>query len=237
MITATGNNFGTGEILFKDYQDNGLLILNGSFAVDATSKQYLQTELMEIYVPDMQISRSTYSSVFLICNNSPMPYGTILKAWVKDKNTICIEPYRIFDTVGELTILFSTAFVTKGQHRKLEMGETLRPTIVDPAGKCSLDFSYYQHLKVSPNGWTYVSLLFEKFQASAPDIPFEFTISGLPEDTDAAVVVVLAEMNQSEDLYYCYVNLMEIPCIVQVSIPNTIRAIQGVSYRHLLHCK
>lgn len=126
-----------------------------------------------------------------------MPYGTILKAWVKDKNTICIEPYRIFDTVGELTILFSTAFVTKGQHRKLEMGETLRPTIVDPAGKCSLDFSYYQHLKISPNGWTYVSLLFEKFQASAPDTPFEITISGLPEDTDAAVVVVLAEMNQS----------------------------------------
>ena len=41
MIIATGNNFGAGQIEFKEYLSDNMIILNGRFSFDCTKEEYL----------------------------------------------------------------------------------------------------------------------------------------------------------------------------------------------------
>lgn len=41
MIIATGNNFGAGQIEFKEYLSDNMIILNGRFSFDYTKRNIL----------------------------------------------------------------------------------------------------------------------------------------------------------------------------------------------------
>jgi hypothetical protein len=65
MFNSTGNNFGAGQISFKDYQAENYVVLNSKFSFDPTSPDYQACEQLEIYVPDLSIDRSAVGAVFL----------------------------------------------------------------------------------------------------------------------------------------------------------------------------
>ena len=48
MIIATGNNFGAGEICFKDYQTDNMVVLQGKFMADASHEAFRNADILEI---------------------------------------------------------------------------------------------------------------------------------------------------------------------------------------------
>ncbi|HBL73129.1 MAG TPA: hypothetical protein DD409_09775, partial [Bacteroidales bacterium] len=112
MFNSTGNNFGAGQIQFKDYQAENYVVLNAKFSFDPTSADYQACDQLEIYVPDLSIDRSAVGAVFLRFEEAQhyswgdaiYDGGSVLKSWVKDKNTIVIEKQPWFDANGPLII-------------------------------------------------------------------------------------------------------------------------------------
>ena len=104
MFNSIGNNFGAGQITFKDYQAENYVVLNSKFTFDPTNADYQACDQLEIYVPDLTIDRSAVGGVFIrfvedyhySWGDSVYDGGTVLKSWIKDKNTIVIEkqPWR-----------------------------------------------------------------------------------------------------------------------------------------------
>lgn len=99
MFNSTGNNFGAGVIQFKDVQESNYIVLNAKFTCSPQSAEYQAAEVLEIYVPALSIARSTIAGVVARYKERGTSYGypyiydggTVLKSWVKDANTLCIE--------------------------------------------------------------------------------------------------------------------------------------------------
>ena len=122
MITAISNNFGAGEIQLKDFQKEGLVVLNGAFEFNPANAAYLAAEVLEIKVPELMVSKSTNAVVYLIDMDNEMPHATLMRAWIKDSRTICMEPCRCFDSKSRLQVVFCSGFVAKGQ--RADRGQT-----------------------------------------------------------------------------------------------------------------
>ena len=99
MFNTTGNNFGAGVIAFKDVQESNYIVLNAKFTCSPQSAEYQAAEVLEIKVPALSIARSTIAGVVARYKERGISYGypyiydggTVLKSWVKDANTLCIE--------------------------------------------------------------------------------------------------------------------------------------------------
>ncbi len=120
MFYSTANNFGVGQITFKDYQCDSYVVLNAIFTYDPTNADYQAAEQLEITVPDLSIPKSAESGVFLSFKYRPKSTwnndgSTVLKSWIKDKNTIVIEKLTDFDNREELTIWIQTMYILKNQ--------------------------------------------------------------------------------------------------------------------------
>ena len=64
MFNSTGNNFGAGQITFKDYQAENYVVLNSKFSFDPTNADYQACEQLYIYVLALSIDRSALVAVF-----------------------------------------------------------------------------------------------------------------------------------------------------------------------------
>ena len=51
MITATGNNFGAGEIVLKDYQRDHIIIFNGEVSFDPSNEAYRSVDVLADWPP------------------------------------------------------------------------------------------------------------------------------------------------------------------------------------------
>lgn len=209
MITAISNNFGAGEIQLKDFQKDGLVVLNGAFEFDPANPAYLAAEVMEIKVPELLISKSTNAVAYLVDIANEMPHATLLKAWIRDSRTICIEPCRCFDSSTRLQIVFCSGFVVKGIRAELVLDDTVRPTVVAESGTFKLDsFGYYQQLFIKDNRWGYMNLLFEKFQAPELGEEFSFTVPEFPDTMDCYAVLAIPETYQSIGCPVCVCHIV-----------------------------
>lgn len=63
MFYSTGNNFGAGVIGFREACEDGHIVLNAKFSCSPRSEAYRAAEVLEVYVPELGISRSTESGV------------------------------------------------------------------------------------------------------------------------------------------------------------------------------
>lgn len=120
MFTSTGNNFGAGAIEFKDYQNEHEIVLNAAFDFDSSSEEYQKAKVLEIYVPDLSLGKSAVTHVFFGAGVNTEWFGTVLKAWIKDRNTICIEKLNPWPNHNNFRIWFCSMFATRG-HRGIEV--------------------------------------------------------------------------------------------------------------------
>lgn len=132
MITTTGNNFGASSIQIQDFQAQDYIILNAKFDVDTTTDEYQQSSDLELYVPNLSISKSSVTSCFFRSEKllwegesyeEVVTVGTTLKTWIKDSNTICFEKLGIYDSLGKITILICTMYAKRGVRGSLLPGE------------------------------------------------------------------------------------------------------------------
>ena len=120
MIIPTGNNFGCSAIEIKDYQSEKVVVLNSKFTIDPKNEAYKNASVLEIYVPDLSLDKSSDSSCFMRSAQLMWPdqsyrktygVGTVLTTWIKDKNTICIEKLPIYDELESIDIILATLYV------------------------------------------------------------------------------------------------------------------------------
>lgn len=189
MITSTGNNFGAPQIEFKDYQEKDLVILNGTFQYDPLSEDYINADTLEIYLPDLQIKKSTITSVYLLSSQPEFRYGTIIKSWVKDKNTLCFEKLEYFDHYGPVTIYVCSAYPVLGYRGELNAHTASPVTLTTTAGIVEVD---RRALYIKEN-WCYFVIGFNDFYASINGDPIAFTIDELPEGISIELPMVLKQ--------------------------------------------
>ena len=188
MMKALANNFGVAEIEFRDWQEKGLVILNGIIEIDTTDGKYLSAEVLEITVPDLSVSRSAVTAVFLRSSKVDGA-STIVKSWIKDSRTVCVEKLPEFDEYGPLTLYFTSAYVTLGQRMDCPMNNVIRPAIVNgESGKQSISNAK----AVVMERWCYLYICFNNFAGNDYKDAFGCTLEGLPEDIDITFPVVTA---------------------------------------------
>lgn len=188
MMKALANNFGVAEIEFRDWQEKGLVILNGVIEIDTDNEHYKVADILEITVADLSISRSAETAVFLRSSKADGA-STIVKSWIKDAKIICVEKRPEFDEFGPLTLYFASAYVTLSQRMDCSMNTVIRPTIVNgETGKQTISNAR----AVVTDNWCYLYICFDKFTGENYQDSFECTLEGLPEDIDITFPVVTA---------------------------------------------
>lgn len=65
MFNSISNNFGAGQITFKDYRAPNYVVLNAKVTFDPANPDYQACQQLGITVPDLTIDRSTIGGVFL----------------------------------------------------------------------------------------------------------------------------------------------------------------------------
>lgn len=187
-MKALANKLGVSEIEFQEWQEKGLVILNGVVFINTDNESYKAAEVLEITVPDMSISRSAVTAVFLRSSKSDGA-STIVKSWIKDAQTICVEKLPEFDEFGPLTLFFASAYVTLGQRLECPQNTVIRPSIVN-GGSGSQSASDTK--AVVTDNWCYLYICFSKFAGADYQDAFECSVDGLPENIDIMFPVVTA---------------------------------------------
>ena len=187
-MKALANNFGVAEIEFREWQEKWLVILNGVVGIDTDNEKYKAAEVLEITVHDLSINRSAVTAVFLRSSKKDGA-STIVKSWIKDARTICVEKLTEFDEFGPLTLYFASAYVTLGQRMACPLNTVLRPSIVNGENGSQ---SASDTKAVVTEHWCYLHICFDKFAGDDYKDAFECTLDGLPEDIDITFPVVTA---------------------------------------------
>ena len=192
MFNSTGNNFGAGSIQFKDYQAEHYVVLNAIFSYDPTNVAYQAANVLEIYVPDLSINRSAITGVFMrfqdryvfsssTWNNDG---GTVLKSWIKDKNTICIEKLTDFDTKGDITIFIQALYPQQNQGSNTVKGTKKNINVSQPTRYLYWGTETYC---VIFEHWVFLHMQFDSCSYDYRKLPWECTLGNFPSDVNTDV--------------------------------------------------
>jgi len=193
MFNSLSNNFGAGTIQFKDYQCDKYVVLNAKFQYNPLDPAYLAADHLEIRVPNLSIDRSIETPVILSFEQrdqmSSRIYifdgSTVLKSWIKDKNTICIEKFPNLDAKQNLTIWIQSMYSMKNQHSdvirlaKTAISFSTNPYYISP----------HDETAIVTDHWVFFASRIENGDWEYEDSPWEVTISGLPTDINTDIII------------------------------------------------
>ena len=182
MITAIGNNFGAGLISLKDYQNEKLVVLNGKFSFNNKTEEFLTASVLEITVPALSIPKSGMSGCYIMFQSEGNFYGTTLKTWVKDRNTLCIEKLDYWsDQVDEYTIYLLSLYVPKGQRGVFELGKKTRLTLNNTTS--NNNYGYNQHCYIDEH-WCTIALATSSYKSEIDPYDDIVELGGFPTDVN-----------------------------------------------------
>ena len=198
MFNSISNNFGAGVIQFKDVQESNYIVLNAKFTCNPQSAEYQAAEVLEITVPSLSISRSTEAGVIARYKDRGTSYGypyvrdggTVLKSWVKDANTLCIEKLSVFDDQTELIIYIQTLYCMLAQGGNSTKGKEKRITATSEDSALRFDTSYT--FCVVFDKWVFYHMMFSSVTWAFRNLDWEAFFDTLPEDVNADVPVISA---------------------------------------------
>ena len=198
MFNSTGNNFGAGGIQFKDVQESNYIVLNAKFTCNPQSAEYQAADVLEIYVPTLSIGRSTIAGVVARFKDRPTYYGstyvydagTVLKSWVKDTNTLCIEKLSVFDEQTELIIYIQTLYCQLAQGGNATKAKSKRINCITDGNYLSMDTSYT--ICIVFKKWVFYHMMLGSCSYAMRDSDWEAFLENLPEDIAADVPLINA---------------------------------------------
>lgn len=229
MIVSRENNFGAGQILFQAYQASNYVVLNAKFTVDPTTEAYQAAEVLEIKVPALSIDRSTVTPVFLAFHDRRESYGslgshdssTILRSWIKDANTICIEKFDAFDQNGTLYFYIATLYPQLNQGIKTT--KSTNEGVVATEDTPNFSFGSSPVLVVNEH-WVFLKAEINCTEPGKTDSLWALGIKKLPNDISCFVP---AFGNKSQYHYDC-MGFSEI-IIKEGRVHSSVRMRQGPS--------
>ncbi len=187
MIKTTNNNFGAPEITIKDYQCEKYVVLNSKFTFDRNNADYQSAEVLEINVPALSIPKSGISAAYVMAKvEDDLYYGTTVKTWIKNANTICIEKIDKWENAMEYSIYLLSMYVTKGQRKSFTVGTNTSISF-------SLDNSSnkpHDEICYIDDNWCLLHFTFDSYSAPKNDLPEIIRIEGFPTDVTAELPFV-----------------------------------------------
>ena len=192
MFTAIENNFGTGKILFKSYQQPTYVILNTRFIIDPTSPEYQTTDVLEITVPKLSIDRSTDTIAMIGFRDRRQMFGSAksydavaaARTWIKNDHTICIEKLPFMEGRGRLYVYIYTIYIQRNQGIAAERHSKLALTVT-PSPICG-QFHKDSFIVVKEK-WVFLYIGMGIPQPGDKNKPWEGVVENLPEDVQAIV--------------------------------------------------
>ena len=190
LFNSTGNNFGAGQIAFKSHQEQNFVVLNAKFTYNPENAAYQAADVLEIYVPDLSIDRSAIAGVFLRFRDVRDSYGytwdnsggTVLKSWVKDKNTLCIEKLTNFDEKGEITIYILALYTMLARG-----GNPIKGTMTRLQTTSENSYLRWKNESffVEFENWIFLNMLYSSCTYAYRDSAWECSLDNLPSGITA----------------------------------------------------
>lgn len=177
MITIIGNNFGgacIGQTL-KSVETPYYAVVNGSLDIDASSAGYLAADTLELKVDGLALASSAPVSVYATCKVAGQPYITIVKAWIKEAGTICIEKVAGWALVSSYRLTFQCIFFPLGYDfmPKNMNKTTISISCSDGTAQKFVDGCY------ATDEWMTLFIEFTKLTVNDPTQPLKLDITGL----------------------------------------------------------
>ena len=196
MFNSTGNNFGADVIQFKDVNEGNYLILNAKFTCNPQSSEYQAADVLEIYVPNLPFDRSTESAAVVRFlhreTTSGRQYnydaGTIVKTWIKDANTLCLEKLSVFDDQEELIIYIQTLYCQLGKGNPQDKKRQQKITAVTDGNYLYIDTSYT--FCVVYDRWVFLHLMYSGCSFAARSTDWEALLQNFPDDVNVDVPIM-----------------------------------------------
>ena len=178
MINATGFNFGQGNIQFRDYQSEDMVILNGKFSYDQLNSRYREAEQLEIYVPDLSIDKSAPTAVYVHGEKNGEKYITAVKSWIKNKNTIALEKPPLFNSSEYYNSFdFFSAYVPKGVRFEPQL---MAKTPLTITSEDIPDIYIYFNQCVVTDNWIFLALKLGNCRTATEGEQFTINLGGMP---------------------------------------------------------
>lgn len=193
MMISTGNNFGVEYIEFKEFVSENMVILNGRFSFDHTKEEYLNADVLEIYVPELPMKRSLETAVFELFDNQMGRMGTIVKSWIKNRTTICLEKYDVPERFGNREFWFTCAYLPMGQRNTFEVEGQVDLQLTNMPWNLREEYAY----AIVREKWAYICFVVEGFYNSEADVPYTFDLANFPTDIVMDVPYVVQTTNKS----------------------------------------
>lgn len=185
-ITATGNNFGAGDISFRAFFEENYLILNSEVSFDPSNAAYQAVEQLEIYVPDLPLEKSAITGMLMFGTLNGQKNGTAIKAWIKDKNTIAVEKVTAWDDNETVTLVFSNSFVPRNIKGTIKKLPRKYITLTDKVGNISTYQSYWTFTE----DWVFMAITFSSIEQTDATTNISFKIQNLPEIEDFDTILM-----------------------------------------------
>lgn len=198
MFTSTHNNFGAAEIEFLSAFEDNCLILNAAIPYRTDSEAYQKADTLEISVPDLPLERSAESAVVLrftdrttsSSGTAVSDGGTVLKSWIRDRNTICIEKLTAFDAAHtEMTIYIQSLYLRLNSGANATTGTKTKIT-AKPSTKY-ITWGSYHFCVVHPK-WVFLHIHFSSAYTSIRSSDWRCVFDGLPLDIKADIPIMTA---------------------------------------------
>ena len=203
MFNSISNNFGAGTIQFKDVRESNYLVLNASFTYRTDDPAYQAAKVLEITVPDLNIDRSAITAVVMrfIDRRPNSKYtivtdgGTVLKSWIKDKNTISIEKLTAFDDHTETIIYIHTIYLQLNQDGNGIM--TIQKSL-DP--KQPVQYLYWgtcSFCVIHPK-WVFIYMSYNRCRYEYTDSDWRCVFDALPTDVKGDIPIIMGTSYYNE---------------------------------------
>lgn len=180
-ITATGNNFGAGDIIFTAFGDSNLLILNAEVTFDPSNPAYRAVSELEIYVPDLPFERSAVSGMLMFGTLDGKKNGTAIKSRIKDRNTIAVEKVTAWDDNDTVTLVFSNSYIPRNIRGPVTR---LKWNIADVTDITGGTVSTGQTYWTATDEWVFLGIALSMLEQADAGTQVSFKIRGLPEMED-----------------------------------------------------
>ena len=193
MIITTGNNFGADQFEIKDFQSDKIVILNGKFSFNNKSDAFKAASVLEIYVPELSIPKSGMSGAYIMFESEGEFFGTTVKTWIKNQNTICIEKLDHWsDQTDDYTIYLVSLYAPKGQRGVFELGTKTRLTLNNTTS--TNNYAYNQACSVSDD-WCMIALMTGSYNTEIKPYDEIVELGGFPTDVDVELPFVGDNIN------------------------------------------
>ena len=203
MFNSISNNFGAGIIQFKDVRESNYIILNATFTYRTDNPAYQAADVLEITVPDLNIDRSTIAGVVMRFIDRRTSYstlivsdgGTILKSWIKDKNTLCIEKLTDFDDHEEMIIYIQTIYLQLNQGGNAKKG--IKKSLNPKQPETYLYWGSSNFCVIYPK-FVFIHIDFSSSKYAYRDSDWRCTFTGLPVDVKGDIPIMGAACNYNQ---------------------------------------